>query len=373
MAKVNKKYDGVYTVKGKRKISYGIDYIHPMTGQRIRKILKDATSEAQADEIRSIEIADAARGAVNKAYGIKTKAKAVSFPGMVDAYLKWAKENKKSWETDLHNAKPLKDLFKGKLMSDINAFVIEKYKMARAKEVHRKTVNNEISVGSQVFEKAREWGKFNGENPFQKKRFKVDKGKKPGSLTPEQVQAIMDEIRHPVKRDMVEFNFNTGWRIGEIRKLKWEDVSVERGTAWIVDPKNGQTVESELNDEALGIISRQKERGEHVFCHLNGKPFKTNMHAVIRNAAGRAGVPLPKKKAWHILRRTWASMVLQNGGDVETLREMGHWRDYQMPMWYADAGNREHKKNILNRLPKLNGRNKTEIAEVVPLSASNDR
>jgi len=73
MAKKSKKYPGVYTVEGKRGISYGIDYIHPLTGQRVRKILKNATSEAGADKIRSIEIADAARGAVNKAYGLKAK------------------------------------------------------------------------------------------------------------------------------------------------------------------------------------------------------------------------------------------------------------------------------------------------------------
>lgn len=356
MAKKSKKYPGVYSVEGKKGVSYGIDYIHPMTGQRVRKILKDATSEAQAFECRSIEIADAARGAVNKAYGLKAKVRAVSFEGMVDAYLKWSRENKDSWETDEHRAKPLKVAFKRKLMSDINPFVIEKYKMFRAKTIAKSTVNRELNFGSQVFEKAIDWKKYNGENPFrQVKGFKVKRGKKPGSLTPEQVQAIMDEIKHPVKRDMVEFDFNTGWRVSEMRKLKKEDVDLEAGKAWIVDPKNGQSVEIELNDEAVEILARnmEKSKGKYVFCHLNGKPFKTNLHQVIKRAAKRAGVELPPRKAWHILRRTWASMFLQSGGDVETLRELGNWKDYSMPMWYADAGNREHKRKILNRIPKL--------------------
>jgi integrase len=365
----SKKYPGVYSVKGKKGVSYGIDYIHPQSGERVRKILKNVTSEAEAFEIRSVEIADAARGALNETYGLKPKTKTVAFEDMLDGYLKWSQANKDSWETDHHRAKALREAFKGKLMSDINPFVIEKYKMARAKKVAKSTVNKEFVLGNQVFQKAIEWKKYNGENPFLKtEKFKLKKPKKPGSLTAEQVDAIMAEIKHPVKRDMVAFDFNTGWRISEIRNLKWEDVDLETGTAWIVDPKNGESVEIDLNDEAQANLSRQKRRGDHVFCHLNGKPFKTNIRAVVKNAAQRAGVELPPRKVWHILRRTWASMVLQSGGDVETLRELGNWKDYSMPMWYADAGNREHKRKVLNRLPKLDGRKMTEKGRAFDLS-----
>jgi integrase len=135
--------------------------------------------------------------------------------------------------TDGHNAKPLKKAFKGKLMTDINPFLVEKYKTERAKVVNKKTVNNEIALGSQVVKKAIEWKKWQGENPFAKARFKVDRGKKPGSLSPEQVEAIIAKISHPVKRDMVAFAFYQGWRISEIRKLKWEDVDLEKGMAYL--------------------------------------------------------------------------------------------------------------------------------------------
>lgn len=374
MAKKGKKYPGVYAVKGRKGISYGIDYTHPETGERVRGIRKNATSEAEAAELRAIEIADAKRGAMNMAYNIKAKAKAVLFEYMVEAYLKWSKGNKDSWETDEHRAKPLKQAFKGKLMSDINPFMVEKYKMARAKAVKKVTVNKELIFASQVYEKTIEWNKYDGENPFRKvSRFKIKKGKKPGALTPELVLALRDEISHSVKRDMVSFNFHAGWRIGEIRKLKWEDVDLEKGIAWIIDPKNNETVEIELSDEALQIVSRQEKRGPYVFCHKNGKPFKTNLHAVIKNAAKRAGVDLPPRKAWHIFRRTWASMMLQKGCDVETLRVLGNWKDFSMPLWYAEAAGRRERKKALNRVPSLdslksNGRKMAEMGKVVNLS-----
>lgn len=363
----SQKHEGVYKIFGKKSISYGINYTHPQTGQRIRKVLPAATSEAQAYEIRCIEIADAKRGAVQKAYGIRDKGKPVLFEDMTDAYLKWAAGCKVSWKTDQHRSVPLLEAFRGKLLSDITPFAVETYKAARARTADQKTVNKELSLASQVYEKARGWGSYDGENPFRAvERFKIRKGKKPGALTLEEVLAIREQIRHPVKRDMVAFAFYAGWRISEIRGLRWEDVSPEAGTAWIVNPKNGQTVEIELSEAAMEIVQRQPKSGPCVFCHLNGAPFKTNLHAAIRNAAERAGVELPPRKAWHIFRRTWASNMLQSGCDVETLRELGNWKDHSMPLWYAEAAGRKARHIALNRIPKLqenasSGRNLAEM------------
>lgn len=371
MAGKSKKYLGVYTVKGKRGLSYGIDYIHPLTGERVRKILREATSEAEAFGVRSIELADAKRGALNKAYGIKAQSKVISFEAMVTEYLKWSEDNKDSWETDTYRATALLRAFKGKLMSDINPFVVEKFKRAEAKRVSKKTVNRYLSLGSQVFEKAIEWDKYDGQNPFLN-GFKIKKDKKPGALTPEQVVAIRGQINHPVKKAMVGFAFYTGWRISEICKLKWEDLNLEAGTAWIVDPKNGETVEIELDVRAVAIIRGLERYGSCIFCRKNGKPFKGRLQRVIKNAAKEAGVELPPRKVWHIFRRTWASIMLQNGCDVETLRVLGNWKDHSMPLWYAEAAGRRQRKEALSRLPDLDrggdGRNMAEIDKVVSLT-----
>jgi integrase len=327
----------------------------------VRKILK-AKTEAEADDLRSIEIADAQRGAINKAYGIKAQGKPLLFETAVDEYLKWSKENKKSWKTDDYRAGALRIKLAGKLLSDITAWTAEQYKAARVKEVDQKTVNKELTLASQVFEKVIEWKKWEGTNPFKKIRFRVKRGKKPGALSPEQVAGIMNAIGHPVKRDMVAFAYYQGWRIGEIRKLRWEDVNVDKGSAWMVDPKNGETTEIPLDGRALEIITGQARRSEFVFCHKNGKPYRSNLQRVLKSAAKTAEVWLPPRKAWHILRRTWASNFLQAGGDVESLRVQGNWKDFTMPLWYAEAADRERRKTILAKIPdlKANGRNLAE-------------
>jgi len=254
-------------------------------------------------------------------------------------------------------------------MSDITPWMIERFKVAAVKTKAKSTVNRYLSLGSQVFEKAIEWQKFTGSNPFSAvKRFKIKRKKKPGTLSVDQVNAILAEVKHSVKRDMIEFAYNCGWRISEITGLKWENVNLDAGTAWIADPKNRQPAEIELNDRALEIIAGQERRSQFVFCHKNGNRYKTRLADCFKNAALRAGVYLPPRKAWHMLRRTWASMVLRSGGDVETLRQLGNWKDYSMPMWYAEAGDKEHKRKILNRLPKVGGRKLPEMAEVVDLT-----
>jgi integrase len=365
----SKKYRGVFRIEGKRGTSYGIDYVNPQTGQRIRKVIKGAKSETAAFEARSIEIADAKRGAFNKAYGIRDGRRPVLFEEMAKLYLKQWSANNKHYRTDKNRIGILTEFFKGKLMSDITPFMVEKFKSVQVKRVSKNTVNKYLSLGSQIFTKAKLWNKYSGINPFLEiSRYKIVKGKKPGHLEPEQVSAIMAEIKHETKRAMVEYAFNTGWRISEITRLKWDDVDIDNGRAWIVDPKNTNTVEIELNDRAVEILRNQPHYGDHVFCHKNGRPFRTGISGVFKEAAKRAGVPLPPRRAWHILRRTWASMFLQAGGDVETLRQLGNWKDFSMPMWYAGAANVEHKKKILNRIPELHVKNKSKVARVVNIN-----
>lgn len=366
----SKKYPGVYRVDGKGGVSYGISYTHPQTGQRIRKIVKSATSESQAADARAIEIADAKRGSFNQAYNIKDKGRAILFEDAVGLYLKnWSADNK-HFHTDEARAGALIAAFEGKLMSDITPFLVERFKRHMAKTVSRNTVNKYLSLGSQVYKKAIEWEKYSGDNPFRRvERYKIQKKKKPGSLTPEQVVAIMKEIDHPVKRAMVEFGYQTGWRISEITNLKWDDVDLDRGVAWIEDPKNKTPVEIVLSARALKIIKGQARISDVVFAKLNGDQFKTGIHEGFKKAAERAGISLPPRKAWHILRRTWASMFLQSGGDVETLRQLGNWKDHTMPMWYADAAQSDHQRYVLDKIPKLNGRN---LAEIKKTGESND-
>lgn len=350
------KYRGVYIRQGANGPSYLIDYVHPMTGARVRKTVP-AGSERQASELREIELADARRGALNSAYGLKAASKPMTFARMTEMYLDWADDHRKNHTIDRYKAKFLLEAFAGKLLTDINPWMVEQYKSRRAKVVVKATVNRELVMGRQIYKKAAEWKEktgYQGDNPFALVRnFKLPKQQKPGFLEPDQVTAIMQAITHPIKRAMVAYAYYTGWRISDIRRLKWDDVNLDRGVAWISDPKNANPVEVPLSDQALQVLKNQRHLGEYVFCHLNGQPYATTLHDIIKSAAARAGVKLPPRKAWHMFRRTWASMMIRSGCDVVTLQALGNWKDVTMPLWYADAARQEQQRELLNRVPTL--------------------
>lgn len=210
-----------------------------------------------------------------------------------------------------------------------------------------------------------------GNEPLQEDTVSGEAGEETGCAEPRAGRRHhVDAISHPVKRDMVAFGYYQGWRIGEIRKLRREDVNVDKGSAWVVDPKNGETTEIPLDGRALAIIRGQARRSEFVSCHQNGKRYRSNLHRVLKSAAEKAGVWLPPRKAWRILRRTWASNFLQAGGDLESLRVQGNWKDFTMPLCYAEAADEERRKTILAKMPDLKpkGRKLAEKGKVADLS-----
>jgi len=78
----------------------------------------------------------------------------------------------------------------------------------------------------------------------------------------------------------------------------------------IVAVKSTAKMGAELGPRA--VETSQNKIGEAMLFFLYGRLFKTNLHKVITAAADRKALIL-QRKAWHIFRRTWASLMLQTG------------------------------------------------------------
>lgn len=350
----SKKYPGVYTVEGVKGKSYGITYYHPASHKRVQKIIRGCKTEKEADDFRSIEIADASRGLLHMKYDLKGSTKVISLKAAVELYRAWAEVNKKSYYVEKFKYPGLCSAFDGKLLSDITPAHIEQFKADRVKEVSKKTVNQELILLRQIYVKAAEWKKYEGQNPAKLvKNFKIPRDRKPGCFIPDEVAAIIQAIKHPVKRDMVRFAYYTGWRISEIRKLKWDAVDPVSGIAFIMSAKNGENARIVISEEVIDIIVRQPRKSEYVFCKHNGDPYRSCLNGVIRSAAKEAGITLPPRKKWHLFRRTWATTMLQQGVDIPTIMEMGNWKDASMPLWYGDSMRDGSKRSHANKIPKL--------------------
>jgi len=112
-------------------------------------------------------------------------------------------------------------------------------------------------------------------------------------------------------------------RPGELLKLKWEDVNIEKQKITIVEPKCGKSREIILSRNTSKLFQELYENrngNESVFPVGRNKYF-----ANFKKASEDAGFKGKKQFKPHDLRATGATILHQNGIDNKTIEERGGW------------------------------------------------
>jgi len=124
---------------------------------------------------------------------------------------------------------------------------------------------------------------------------------------------------------------NTGLRMGETRRLRWDWIDLER--RWLtVDgahAKTRQTRHVPLNDEAYRVLTHWREQagpGKQVF------QVATCFKTAWSNLLERAGIVGFR---WHDLRHHFASRLVQSGVALNTVRDLLGHASVAMSLRYA--------------------------------------
>ena len=227
-------------------------------------------------------------------------------------------------------------------LSDIKAEEIERYKAKKlADGFARKTINNHLAVLSRLFKLALEW-----EVLLRAPRFKLLATLEPefDFLDFEDAAALL-EAAEPAWHGIILLGLRTGLRLGELRALRWQDVSlpsrklVVRRAAWngtIGSPKGGRPREVPLSEEVLAMLRelpRPASTSELVFGHPSGRMYNRNeMKWPLWRACKAAGI---RKIGWHVLRHTFASQLVMRGVPLKAVQELLGHRDIRTTMRYA--------------------------------------
>lgn len=170
-------------------------------------------------------------------------------------------------------------------------------------------------------------------------------------LTEEQAYNLLSAINRNWLKHAVQMALATGLRSGEILKLEWSEVDLNRKIAWIPAEKSksfsARTVP--LNELAIRVI--QERIGTHpkyVFTR-NGAPQRYIDPKMFQRACARAGI---EDFTFHDLRHTWASWHVQGGTPLFALKELGGWKTLEMVKKYAHLGN-EHLAKYANTVTFL--------------------
>ena len=322
------------------KANFYIDYY--VDGRRKRECT--GASRTLAETVlakRKVEIAE------GRYLDIK-KDKKLKFEVFAEEYIELhSKVNNKSWEkTDQRNVNTLKDFFTGYCLNEISPRLIEEYRAKRLKEVSPARVNRLVATLKCMFNKAKMWGRFSGDNPVTKVKMLKENNERTRFLEKEEIVKLLSNCA-PSLLPIVVIALNTGMRLGELLGLKWQDIDMKRGMIYLYNTKNGEKREIPANVKVRTALLklRRHPNSEFVFCLRNGQP-RTQIRSPFFTATDKSGIT---NFHFHDLRHTFASHLVMSGVDLNTVRELLGHKSMKMTLRYSHLSP-DHKKAAVDIL-----------------------
>ena len=156
--------------------------------------------------------------------------------------------------------------------------------------------------------------------------------KVPNYLTEREMGLMLNDENQELKTKLiVSILANTGIRVGELCHLNVEDIDLDEGIMHVKSGK-GDRDRIVLLPDTTASLTREYLKSRNILdintpsllVSRRGNRFDTStIERIIRNAAQSAGIQ--KKVTPHVLRHTFATAILRNGGDIRFIQQLlGH-------------------------------------------------
>jgi len=181
-----------------------------------------------------------------------------------------------------------------------------------------KTCNNDLGYLNAVFNELHRTGEISYANPFSKIRPIKIQEREMGYLDHDQIRAIFTELKerttNPHAFLVARLSLETGARWSEAEGLTLDRLKPYRVT--YDQTKSGKKRSVPISKDLYKTLKAHLE--EH-------GSLGTSTISAFRRAVDRSGVKLPQGQCAHILRHTFASHFMMNGGNILTLQKiLGH-------------------------------------------------
>lgn len=239
---------------------------------------------------------------------------------------------------------PLATEFSAQLFTTYRAKRLDGH-FARTKRIAKvspRTMNLEHAYFLAVFNELRRLGEWQAPNPLENVRqFRTDENEM-AFLTAEQIEMLLKECRASSAKDLeiiVKLCLATGARWSEAEKLKGTQVVAGKITFIKTKGKRNRTIP--VDPALLSQIPKK-----------SGALFSPCYYA-FRSALERAGIELPPGQLTHVLRHTFASHFMMNGGNILVLQKILGHTDIKMTMRYAHFAP-DHLEEAIRLNPLVN-------------------
>ncbi len=248
----------------------------------------------------------------------------------------------KSWYRYEYGLRRLIELHGDKKLCHITAKDADDYKTLRLRDAKTATVNRELAALRQVFNLAKRWNKFFGENPVSVCKLLPEENQKERILTPEEESRLLN-FCNPSLRAIIICALNTAMRKSEIITLKWLNVDMENRVITLEqsNTKSKKTRRVPMNSALRTLLLEQKLKSggnEYVFLSEEGKPYKDHgsLKGAFERACRRANI---KGFRFHDLRHTAATRMVENGSSIVAVSKILGHSDIKTTMRYSHPDN----------------------------------
>ncbi|WP_018918893.1 phage integrase [Vreelandella zhanjiangensis] len=232
----------------------------------------------------------------------------------------------KSAPDRVRSLRKLTDALGNPLATKFTAQQWVEYRSERLKEVKPNTINHEHTYLKAVFSELERLSLWPHGNPMQKiRKVRTDETEK-GYLDQEQITLLLDHLRLHETEDcyfITVICLSTGARWSEAQSLRAENVRNDRIV--FVGTKSGKTRTVPIAPSLAKQLRQRRKIGR-----LFGNRYKAFARAI-----KTLRIELPEGQLTHVLRHTFASHFMMNGGNILVLQQILGHQSITMTMRYA--------------------------------------
>jgi site-specific recombinase XerD len=165
--------------------------------------------------------------------------------------------------------------------------------------------------------------------------------KVPEVLSGSEVEALFQEVSSIKYRAVLMTTYGAGLRIGEVCRLRTQDIDSRRMLIHVREGKGGDSRYAMLSRRLLAVLRAYwkeiRPAGPYLFPGRRAdRPItRETITGVLARAAGRCG--LDKRVTPHVLRHSFATHLLESGTDIRTIQVLLGHRSITSTQVYAQV------------------------------------
>jgi len=197
--------------------------------------------------------------------------------------------------------------------------------------INPRSVNRKISTLKTYFKFLIREGELI-ENPMMKVVAPKSKKRLPIFIEEDQISSLLNEVQFEIgfigqrNKLIIELFYVTGIRLSELINIKISDVDFNNQSIKVLGKRNKERIiplsSNVVND--LNNFIKNNQQNKYLFTNLDGKKLYTKLvYRLVNKYIGK--ISSVNKKSPHILRHTFATHMLNNGADINAIKELlGH-------------------------------------------------